>query len=352
MQKLDQITSTPDETIHTQPAANSSKTATFVSNVLFYLAIALCLVGAVLWRGNAGGTFFGYRMFAVTSGSMQREIPQDALVLVKEATAADIALGSDITFIRSDGEIVTHRVVEINNSVPETPAYRTKGLENEMIDAETVYLGNVLGTVQNTVPKLGGVLLFVKENLPLLGALFGALLLLSFSLRLLFEKPAQATTQPLPMNRANYEKENERSAQSAQIHHDDSDRADGTALCLQHRHGGHQCLAQPEPTQDQRCAGRRGVFTSDAQHCAHATTHNSDCDHCAHNPTPCAHNADCVRCPHQSAECPAHIERPDRTNRAERPHSTPRNNGVHYNHSNNRGNDKPHQSHNPNRFKY
>ncbi|MDR1410331.1 MAG: signal peptidase I [Oscillospiraceae bacterium] len=160
----------------------------FVSDVVFYLAISFCIISAFMWRGGEGGSFLGYRVFNVETGSMQREIPIGSLVLVKRAVAADIAVGTDITFLRGDGKVATHRVVKIlpSDAADGSPGYRTKGLENPMADRETVYLGNILGVVQKHVPKLGGTLMFAKEHLPILGALFGALLLLSFSLRLLF----------------------------------------------------------------------------------------------------------------------------------------------------------------------
>ncbi|MDR3344071.1 MAG: signal peptidase I [Oscillospiraceae bacterium] len=175
--------------------AERKSAVTFAGNVLFYLAISLCVIGALMWRGGEGGSFFGYRVFNVESGSMQREIPIGSLVLVKQAVAADIAVGTDITFLRGDGKPATHRVVEIlpDDAADGSPGYRTKGLENPMADRETVYLGNIIGVVQTHVPRLGEVLMFVKEHLPMLGLLFGGLLLLSFSLQLLFHNSQPKT---------------------------------------------------------------------------------------------------------------------------------------------------------------
>lgn len=96
--------------------------------------------------------------FAVLSGSMEPELPVGSMVFVRQVELADIAVGDNATFYRSDGAVVTHQVYEID---PAAQMIGTQGIANKnadgsiMHDAEQTPFSRVIGTVSSCVPYLG-----------------------------------------------------------------------------------------------------------------------------------------------------------------------------------------------------
>lgn len=101
---------------------------------------------------------FGYMSFAVLSGSMEPELPVGSMVFVRQIEPADIAVGDNATFYRSDGTVVTHQVYEVD---PVAQMIGTQGIANKnadgsiMHDAEQTPFSRVIGTVSFCVPYLG-----------------------------------------------------------------------------------------------------------------------------------------------------------------------------------------------------
>ena len=85
------------------------------SDVLFYVVIAFIIFATFAFGGKTydGFHLLGYSGYTVLSGSMQSEIPEGSLVITKNVDPYNIKTGDDITFVRSDSAIVTHRVVDI-----------------------------------------------------------------------------------------------------------------------------------------------------------------------------------------------------------------------------------------------
>ena len=161
-----------EETVAKQPKAGRSRTLSVIANALFYLGIAVVVVGAVLFRfagSDAPHSMFGYSAMIMLTGSMQSEIPKDSLVVTRRVDIGTIQLGDDITFHAQRGIIVTHRVIGIHEQFSETGArgFETKGIENARADAEIVPAANVIGRVVFHSESAGRVLLLIRQNLML-----------------------------------------------------------------------------------------------------------------------------------------------------------------------------------------
>lgn len=123
--------------------------------LLSSLALALVMAIAVV---SFVPRAFGYMTFAVLSGSMEPELPVGSMVLVRQVEPADIAVGDNATFCRSDGAVVTHQVYEVD---PVAQMISTQGIANKnadgsiMHDAEQIPFSHVIGTVSFCVPYLG-----------------------------------------------------------------------------------------------------------------------------------------------------------------------------------------------------
>lgn len=122
-----------------------------LSSLAFALVIVLAAVSFV-------PRAFGYMPFAVLSGSMEPELPVGSMVFVRQIEPADIAVGDNATFYRSDGAVVTHQVYQID---PVAQMIGTQGIANInadgsiMHDAEQTPFSSVIGTVSFCVPYLG-----------------------------------------------------------------------------------------------------------------------------------------------------------------------------------------------------
>ena len=109
--------------------------------------------------------FFGFRPYAVISGSMIPTLPVGALVVDKVVEPETIIKGDIITFNIS-GEtstVATHRVVNIDEEKEE---FTTKGDNNKDVDSNPVSFSQLVGKVVFSLPILGYVYYF-------LGTLFG-----------------------------------------------------------------------------------------------------------------------------------------------------------------------------------
>lgn len=100
---------------------------------------------------------FGYAVHPVVSGSMEPAIPVGAVVLVQR-DRAPLAEGEVITFVRDDGELITHRIqAAVMGSA--VPAFRTKGDANPVADRQVVQQANVEGRVTAVVPGVGYIIM-------------------------------------------------------------------------------------------------------------------------------------------------------------------------------------------------
>ncbi len=102
------------------------------------------------------------KSYAVASGSMEPTMPVGSLVLVRKVDPKNLKAGDIIVFggARSDGENVTHRVVENNQ---EQKQLTTKGDANEVQDLNPVTYDQVVGRVIWHVPKAGTAVMYMQS---------------------------------------------------------------------------------------------------------------------------------------------------------------------------------------------
>lgn len=162
------------------------------SSLLFYAVI----IGAVMMAfvsanktGNGPRDIMGYSYFTVLSPSMQDEIPKGSLVITKKATANELAVGDNITFMKSANTTVTHKIIKIyeNYDGKGSTGYQTKGVNNDQADRDIVNSTNIVGKVVFSVPKLGAMLEIFADNLLWVMGFLGLLLLASFFLQIFFK---------------------------------------------------------------------------------------------------------------------------------------------------------------------
>lgn len=172
------------------PAKKKRRVLTIVVNSLFYAALIVTFMMVVVfstekWMQNS---MLGYSFFSVQSGSMEYEIMQGSLIAVEKTDPQSLSVGDNITFSRSQGETVTHKIIEIHESYCSdgSRGFTTKGINNIRPDAEVVGAADVIGLVAFSIPYLGFALSFIasKPWFPFL--LLGAVAMAAATVRTFF----------------------------------------------------------------------------------------------------------------------------------------------------------------------
>lgn len=191
-----------------QNSPKKKKAATIISEIVFYLVLVVMVLSALAFGAGNNGTkkIFGYSYANVLTTSMQTEIPKGSLVLIRETAPDTLNVGDDITYITETNTTVTHRIMEIYENYEDSGmrGFTTQGTENPMPDKEVVFAENVIGKVIFSVPKVGSVLLYLKQNFIVAIGLFLVVIGLFFSVKTFFkyqdkekkQSPASKTKKP------------------------------------------------------------------------------------------------------------------------------------------------------------
>ena len=104
------------------------------------------------------------RCYIVLTGSMEPTIKVGDIVIVKQLDANQIKEGDVITFnSKYSNNVITHRIIKANKN-----NFTTKGDANNTEDLEPVGKSQIVGRVENRIPKIGIFLKFIQENLKLM----------------------------------------------------------------------------------------------------------------------------------------------------------------------------------------
>lgn len=139
--------------------------------ILLYLLLipiilfSLFLMIAELGNSNEVPSFFNIELYTVTSESMSPRINVNDIIVIKKGYANEqYNVGNIITYVRSDGELITHRIVGVTSSDLER-AYITKGDNNDTEDSNLVKYEQIVGRVILTMPKFGAFVSLLKNKL-------------------------------------------------------------------------------------------------------------------------------------------------------------------------------------------
>lgn len=171
-------------------ASPRSKTLSAISSTIFYFVIAAMVLTAFIYSQNGGEVknLFGYSYFNILTTSMQSELPAGSFIWVKSVDAATIEIGDDITFFKSEGVVVTHRVIDIIENYDDSGqlGFQTQGVDNLNPDEFITYEENIIGKVLWHIPVLGFVLEYIANHVVMILVLFGVLILIAFFLGIFF----------------------------------------------------------------------------------------------------------------------------------------------------------------------
>lgn len=129
-------------------------------------------------------SFLNMNVYIVTSQSMAPRLNEGDIVVVKSGHENDAyKVGNIITFVRSDGEIITHRIERIIKADGKN-SYITKGDNNEQEDEEIVTYDMIIGRVVSTMPQFGILVAVLKNKVFFSGCIIVLILIILYDIRI------------------------------------------------------------------------------------------------------------------------------------------------------------------------
>ena len=159
-----------------------------------YNAVTTALICCVVLLAIllAGVRLVGLTPYTVLSGSMEPEYPVGSLLYIQEVDPQTLQVNDPVTYRMPDGAVVTHRIIEVLEDMPEGRCFRTKGDANDTADG-ILEPYRVVGKPVFMIPLLGYVSWFVQHPPGSYVAIAGCALLfiLSMLTDAFFPKPKE-----------------------------------------------------------------------------------------------------------------------------------------------------------------
>lgn len=178
-------------------------------NVVNTIFLTLALVIAFF---VAFGLLFGLRIGLVPTNSMEPTIPVGSMVILRPVDGLESIHLDDIISYQKDGVSYIHRVVDISPASSDSEALIVvKGDNPDVTGTDYVPLRMVEGKMVLSIPVLGTVFLFIKENIILTVAVILTIIIAMLLIRSIVErKHAKAEIERFLTLKAEYEQEAER----------------------------------------------------------------------------------------------------------------------------------------------
>lgn len=137
-----------------------------IIKAIIFIVLLLYVVFTIIQRVSGNQSIFGYRLFAVATGSMVPDYNINDVLAIKEVNHNEIKVGDDITYLgkKQDvrGKIVTHRIIDIEEKNGKK-TYLTKGINNDVEDP-TIGDNQIYGKVVGKVPVVTQINHIVKNQ--------------------------------------------------------------------------------------------------------------------------------------------------------------------------------------------
>lgn len=137
-----------------------------IIKAIIFIVLLLYVVFTIIQRVSGNQSIFGYRLFAVATGSMVPDYNINDVLAIKEVNHNEIKVGDDITYLGKkqdvSGKIVTHRIINIEEKNGKK-TYLTKGINNDVEDP-TIGDNQIYGKVVGKVPVVTQINHIVKNQ--------------------------------------------------------------------------------------------------------------------------------------------------------------------------------------------
>ena len=137
-----------------------------IIKAIIFIVLLLYVVFTIIQRVSGNQSIFGYRLFAVATGSMVPDYNINDVLAIKEVNHNEIKVGDDIAYLGKkqdvSGKIVTHRIIDIEEKNGKK-TYLTKGINNDVEDP-TIGDNQIYGKVVGKVPVVTQINHIVKNQ--------------------------------------------------------------------------------------------------------------------------------------------------------------------------------------------
>ena len=139
-----------------------------IFNILIFLIIVPILIYNItiiikyIQNPKETPDFLGFKTYEIVSRSMEDTINKNDIIVVKKVDKNEINKNDIISFDNGN-EIITHRIVEIENINGQT-LYTTKGDNNRFEDDEKISFEQIEGKYVFKLSKLGYLMNFLKNR--------------------------------------------------------------------------------------------------------------------------------------------------------------------------------------------
>ena len=120
--------------------------------------------------------------YIIVSQSMVPTINVNDGIVVKRMDNDKYQVGDIVSYVTNDsrfrGSVVTHRIVTKENDTVNSSIYTTKGDNNQMVDANSVYTSMINGKVLFRIPKIGYFYNFLSNPVNFIFWMLGAVIVL------------------------------------------------------------------------------------------------------------------------------------------------------------------------------
>lgn len=126
------------------------------------------IVGIVTIAWLVAAWVFGLSVIAFTTGSMAPTMPQGSAAIVQSVSADTLRVGDVVTVGRSDGQLVTHRIIGIDahEGRPQARVLTLRGDDNDRPDADR-YVVSEAPRVLVAAPLVGNLILWARTPVPM-----------------------------------------------------------------------------------------------------------------------------------------------------------------------------------------
>ncbi len=90
------------------------------------------------------------------------------LIIIKKVNPSTLKKGDIVTYMTKDGEVVTHRIIELVETKNGEPAFETKGDASVGVDYYAVTYDQIVGIYQSRIPGIGKFAEFMQKPMGIL----------------------------------------------------------------------------------------------------------------------------------------------------------------------------------------
>lgn len=145
-----------------------------INGVIVIFVLAFLLIVCLQRFSNNKISFFNYRMFTVISGSMEPKYKIGDVLIAKSIDVTKYKIGDTISYLGAVGQfkdkVITHQVVDIEQTKEGEYLFHTKGLANIVQDpiisetqlyGKVIYKSQILSFIYKIVGTQLGMFIFV-----------------------------------------------------------------------------------------------------------------------------------------------------------------------------------------------